>query len=124
MYYLNSRYYDANIGRFINADGILGIVGDSLSTNIYEYCANNPVMHIDPNGYFVVVRPWFAKIIYESFLKLESDISNFDFGNADENVLFHCNAEYLENECNLIVYESNLDGVNVGDSFNLILYLQ
>ncbi|MEW6609836.1 MAG: RHS repeat-associated core domain-containing protein, partial [bacterium] len=48
--YLNSRYYDANIGRFINADGLLGSFGDSQTTNMYAYCANNPVMNIDPFG--------------------------------------------------------------------------
>ncbi|PKK92602.1 MAG: hypothetical protein CVV61_08890, partial [Tenericutes bacterium HGW-Tenericutes-6] len=50
MYYLNSRYYDANIGRFINADGMLGSIGNTQSTNMYAYCANNPVMHVDPSG--------------------------------------------------------------------------
>ena len=51
LYYLNSRYYDANIGRFINADGLLGSMGDSQSTNMYAYCANNPVMYSDISGY-------------------------------------------------------------------------
>jgi RHS repeat-associated protein len=50
MYYLNSRYYNPEIGRFLNADGLLGEVGNVQSTNMYAYCANNPVMHIDPTG--------------------------------------------------------------------------
>jgi RHS repeat-associated protein len=49
-YYLNSRYYNPEIGRFINADGMLGEMGDIPSTNMYAYCANNPVMYIDPSG--------------------------------------------------------------------------
>ncbi|MGD9909850.1 MAG: RHS repeat-associated core domain-containing protein [Candidatus Izemoplasmatales bacterium] len=50
-YYLNSRYYTPEVGRFINADGLLGQVGDILSTNMYTYCANNPVMYLDSDGY-------------------------------------------------------------------------
>jgi hypothetical protein len=50
MYYLNSRYYNPQIGRFINADGMLGQFGDAQSTNMYAYCANNPVMYLDPSG--------------------------------------------------------------------------
>ena len=49
-YYLNSRYYDPAIGRFISSDGMLGEVGDPLSTNMYAYCANNPVMYSDITG--------------------------------------------------------------------------
>ena len=51
MYYLNSRYYNPEIGRFINADGLLGEFGNIQSTNMYAYCANNPVMHTDITGY-------------------------------------------------------------------------
>ncbi|MFA7725583.1 MAG: RHS repeat-associated core domain-containing protein, partial [Candidatus Izemoplasmatales bacterium] len=50
MYYLNSRFYNPQIGRFINADGMLGQFGDVQSTNMYAYCANNPVMYTDPSG--------------------------------------------------------------------------
>jgi len=52
LYYLNSRYYDANIGRFLSADGLLGSIGNNQSTNMYAYCANNPVMYTDSDGYF------------------------------------------------------------------------
>jgi RHS repeat-associated protein len=55
-YYLNSRYYNPEIGRFINADGIeyLGANEDILSYNLYAYCSNNPVMNVDPSGNFVL----------------------------------------------------------------------
>jgi len=54
MYYLNSRYYNPEIGRFINADGLLGQTGNVQSTNMYAYCANNPVMYLDPSGFFSI----------------------------------------------------------------------
>jgi len=50
MYYLTSRYYNPTTGRFISSDGLLGQVGNVLSTNMYAYCANNPVLYIDPDG--------------------------------------------------------------------------
>jgi len=54
LYYLKSRYYDAEIGRFINADGFEYLepsIVDGL--NLYAYCINNPVAHTDPNGTFI-----------------------------------------------------------------------
>lgn len=51
MYYLNSRYYNPEWGRFINADTIVGNVGELLSHNMFAYCANNPVNYEDSNGY-------------------------------------------------------------------------
>ena len=52
MYYLQSRYYDPAIGRFINSDGQLN--GGLLGYNQFAYCANNPVMNVDPDGEFFV----------------------------------------------------------------------
>ena len=51
LYYLQSRYYNAEWGRFINSDAIVGQVGDILSFNMFAYCGNNPVIMEDPNGY-------------------------------------------------------------------------
>ena len=50
MYYLNSRYYNPEIGRFINADDIFGTKTDILTTNMYTYSLNNPIMLSDPSG--------------------------------------------------------------------------
>ena len=50
LYYLQSRYYDPAIGRFISSDGLLGETGNLATHNMYAYCANNPVMHVDPSG--------------------------------------------------------------------------
>ena len=50
MYYLQSRYYDAKICRFINADSALyhGMLGYNMSV----YCNNSPVNYVDPAGNF------------------------------------------------------------------------
>jgi len=53
FYYLQSRYYDPVVGRFLNADAIeyLG-TGEFVSYNLFAYCGNNPVMGYDPLGTF------------------------------------------------------------------------
>lgn len=52
FYYLQSRYYDSAICRFINADGLFtdGFIG----ANLFAYCANNPVNTTDPTGNFAI----------------------------------------------------------------------
>ncbi len=52
MYYLQSRYYDPEICRFINADSTdyLGATGTLLSYNLFAYCENDPVGCVDATG--------------------------------------------------------------------------
>ena len=50
FYYLNSRYYDPAVGRFLNADGYINGNGDILGFNMFAYCGNNPVNRIDESG--------------------------------------------------------------------------
>ena len=53
LYYLQSRYYDPEIRRFINADDITYITPEDLNgCNLYAYCGNNPVNRWDPTGHF------------------------------------------------------------------------
>jgi RHS repeat-associated protein len=55
VHYLQSRYYDPTIGRFISSDGWLGEPGMVLSHNMYVYALNNPVMYSDPSGNFPIL---------------------------------------------------------------------
>ena len=52
MYYLQSRYYDPQICRFINADSTdyLGATDTVLSYNLFAYCENDGVNNVDPKG--------------------------------------------------------------------------
>ena len=50
MYYLNSRYYMADWGRFISADSYVQTGQGMLDKNMFAYCGNNPVMFCDPSG--------------------------------------------------------------------------
>jgi RHS repeat-associated protein len=52
FYYLQSRYYDPEIGRFINADGVISTGQSIIGFNMFAYCNNNPINHVDAAGYF------------------------------------------------------------------------
>ena len=51
FYYLKTRYYDPETGRFITIDDVFYLAPDTINgLNLYAYCLNNPVMKVDPNG--------------------------------------------------------------------------
>ncbi len=50
LYYLQSRYYDPEIGRFLNADAFAATGQGILGNNMYAYCNNSPVTSFDPTG--------------------------------------------------------------------------
>ena len=51
LYYLNARYYDPEIGRFISQDSYRGELNDPGQWHLYAYCANNPINYVDPSGH-------------------------------------------------------------------------
>ena len=58
LYYLISRYYDPQTGRFINSDSLDYLDPQTLGgLNLYAYCGNNPVMGVDPSGH-----AWYDKL--------------------------------------------------------------
>ena len=57
LYYLQSRYYDAGIGRFINADApeMLSLSAfNHIGANLFAYSYNNPTLNSDESGYGVL----------------------------------------------------------------------
>ena len=50
LYYLQSRYYNPEWGRFINADGLISTGQGLIGNNMYAYCLNNPINHKDNTG--------------------------------------------------------------------------
>lgn len=61
FYYLQTRYYDPTICRFINADNyelIATLSSMPNQLNMYAYCGNNPIMFTDESG-----EAWIAILI-------------------------------------------------------------
>ena len=55
LYYLQTRYYDPEIGRFLNMDDISYADPEQFhGLNLYAYCANDPVNNVDPTGHFTI----------------------------------------------------------------------
>lgn len=84
LYYLNSRYYDAKMCRFINADetSYLGANGDMQGFNLYAYCSNNPVEYIDPIGERIIkdAIKWLgAKVVKPVVNKVQSALDKVNF---------------------------------------------
>ncbi len=55
FYYVSSRYYDPEIGRWINADVTDVLTAAPMGVthkNLFAYCDNNPVARVDCGGYF------------------------------------------------------------------------
>ena len=50
FYYLQSRYYDPAIGRFVNADGYASTGEGFLGYNMFAYCGNDPLNRADMTG--------------------------------------------------------------------------
>ena len=50
FYYLQSRYYDPAICRFINEDEYSDTDDGLLGFNMFAYCMNNPMNRTDPDG--------------------------------------------------------------------------
>ena len=68
FYYLQSRYYDPSIMRFINADDyeLISTLASTIGQlNLYAYCNDNPIMYTDESGTLIwelVVLGIFAAI--------------------------------------------------------------
>ena len=78
LYYLNSRYYNPNWGRFVNPDGIGGANNDILSQNLYAYVSNNPINNCDPIGTFL-------KKIFKKVANFVSSIFDYSINKAYKN---------------------------------------
>ena len=50
LYYLESRYYNPKIGRFLNADIFASTGQGFVGNNMFAYCGNNPVVRVEVEG--------------------------------------------------------------------------
>ena len=88
LYYLNTRYYDPAVGRFINADDISYLDPETINgLNLYAYCVNNPVMLVDPNGtlafiFTLLIGALIAGLISGTFNAISSAFQGESFINC------------------------------------------
>ena len=79
-YYLQSRYYDPDICRFINADCYCDTgTGTVYSTNMFAYCENDPVNCVDRFGFSVSLENLYSKNAL-SFLMYSLVVTNKRWG--------------------------------------------
>ena len=103
LYYLQSRYYDAKICRFISPDAVIsGIGGEILGYNQYAYCFNNPVNCEDESGNWTewlnpagairkLIKKKVAPKVQKVVNNVKEDYNNFNRNNEDENKVFKSN---------------------------------
>ncbi len=61
FYYLQSRYYDPQVGRFISPDSYVSTGQGFAGNNMFAYCNNNPINSCDPMG-TSAVGTWMASM--------------------------------------------------------------
>ena len=62
LYYLKTRYYDPETGRFISLDSIDFLDPESINgLNLYSYYLNNPIFYVDSDGHAPI--PWWGKLL-------------------------------------------------------------
>ncbi len=110
LYYLQSRYYNPEIGRFLNADALASTGQGLAGNNMFAYCGNNPAIYCDPTGRFLEeVWDWIVDSIKEQheqakekYKKVKEkidtisnnileDIKNYDENNTDTSKVFSAN---------------------------------
>ena len=114
LYYLQSRYYDPETCRFINADDgrVLGIGMNAIGgTNLFSYCLNNPVNDVDPCGRFSFLNSLVGLL---NFIRKND---NFDEEQPSEGSLIEYNSKYYKG-WNMIIGFGKLTlnmGIGVGE---------
>ena len=73
LYYLNSRYYNPEWGRFVNADAIINSNYDTISQNLFVYTSNNFINYSDNDGYGLISA---LKKVVSTVKKIVKTISN------------------------------------------------
>ena len=104
---MQSRYYDPETGRFINADTLI-VAGDYLQgTNMFTYCLNNPIMYVDPTG----CAPFINKFL-DWFSNSLSFLFNKGYGEVEESfaeiwMMYLIASENIE----FVLYDAALDKI-------------
>ena len=69
LYYLQSRYYNPTIGRFINADSFASTGQGVTGANMFAYCGNNPTKYEDRGGMLFSIAGMITSKIIEGVVE-------------------------------------------------------
>ncbi len=121
MYY-RARYYSARLGRFVSADMVVQNPKNPQSFNRYAYVLNNPLLFVDPTGYFASPLDENDNLIEDA--ELTQYFLDLGYSDADVEDLFQRWKAYHAEWWNILLeaqYGDYLDGRDIGFSNNLIV---
>lgn len=83
IYYYDARYYNQQIGRFIQVDpkvleNSADLINDPQNLNYYAYSRNNPIRYVDPNGetYTDAIKSWAVNTVTSIASSLYNQINS------------------------------------------------
>ncbi len=105
MYYLQSRYYNPQLCRFISADQYNYInTVDYAGTNAYVYCSNDPINYQDPKGTIKPDKEGYIDLGYKGWkYRIDRNQGNYKYEHGDHHI-------HLENDRLSKHYSQNDDG--------------
>ena len=125
FYYVSSRYYDPEIGRWINADGFVSTGQDILGYNMFAYCGNNPINRKDPTGQFWITALIVTAVVAVCTVTLSGcsakpDPAPLPYKTADEAAMAFANStysssSYIRHEYGTVIYSSTTNGTTTYD---------
>ncbi len=120
LYYLQSRFYDPSIRRFISPDAFTSTGQGILGNNMLAYCGNNPVNCADPTG-----QSWVAFIITMALIiaglsGCSDTESQLPYKSADEAAMAFANSTYsssvyIRHEYGTVIYSMTSNGTTTYD---------
>ncbi len=70
LYCYKARYYDPDLGRFVQPDTVVPQPGDPQALNRYSYVRNNPVAYVDPDGH-----GWFIAFLIAAAITAVTEVA-------------------------------------------------
>ncbi len=106
LYYLNSRYYDAETGRFINADG--QFTANINGINLFSYCYNCPIAYKDDGGKNPLLVILVYSAVEEIMLSLCATVFIFDIGIQIADCISHSTVALNPPICEIPIQDGTL----------------
>ena len=74
FYFLKTRYYDPEIGRFTTIDDLGYLCPDAVNgVNLYAYCSNNPINYVDQTGQGAILV-WLGKAFVSGLISAGANL--------------------------------------------------